>query len=560
MGSGKLWSVPYAMTAGEMSGPVKKLSVTGETTSSDEALFEVKNKDGQTVFAVYNEGVRVYVSNGAKALKGGFAVGGFGTDKAESTKYLFVGKDSVRIYLDTDPLTKGTKSGFAVGGYDLTKGVIQNFLDVNADSTRIYVRNSEKGIKGGFAVGGFDATKAPAAPFMSLDQSNYYIGHRSGVKNTTGLYNSVLGYESGLNNTEGFDNVFIGYQSGYSNKLGRYNVFLGFKAGYNNIGEIQTTPWLTEYGSGNVFIGTESGFSNVSGFANVFLGNNSGYYNISGTDNTFIGHCAGEENSDGIGNLYLGGFAGRHNLNGWYNVNVGFYSGNENTQSGNTFLGAYAGEKNISGQNNTFVGNGAGLNSAGSSNVFIGFQAGANETGNGRLYIANSSTNSPLIFGNFSAGTVGLGTIAPTQTLDVNGNARFRSIGSGTFAYNLNITSDGTLTTATSDISMKENIEQISNALESVTKLRGVFFNWKDDAMGSKQLGMIAQEVATVIPEIVFTNPVDGLKGINYAQTSALFVEAIKEQQQQIESQQKEIEELKMMMLEMKNKIASLSR
>jgi diacylglycerol kinase family enzyme len=73
-------------------------------------------------------------------------------------------------------------------------------------------------------------------------------------------------------------------------------------------------------------------------------------------------------------------------------------------------------------------------------------------------------------------------------------------------------------------------------------------------------MGMIAQEVATVIPEMVFTNPVDGLKGINYAQTSALFVEAIKEQQQQIESQQKEIEELKMMMMEMKNEIASLSR
>jgi hypothetical protein len=560
MGTSQLLSVPYAMTSGDLAGTVDKLSVKGTTSGLEEALFEVKNKDGQTVFAVYNEGVRVYVSNGAKAVKGGFAVGGFGTDKAESTKYLFVGKDSVRIYLDNNPLTKGTKTGFAVGGYDLTKGVTQNFLDVSADSTRIYVKNQGKGIKGGFAVGGFDATKAPASPFMSLDRSNYYIGHKSGVKNTTGLYNSVLGYEAGLNNTEGFDNVFLGYQSGYSNTVGRYNVFLGFKAGYSTVGEIQTTPWLIEYGSCNVFIGTESGFSNVSGFANVFLGNNSGYYNISGTDNTFIGHCAGEENSDGLGNLYLGGFAGRHNLSGWYNVNVGFYSGNKNTQNGNTFLGAYAGENNILGQNNTFAGNGAGMNSTGSSNVFVGFQAGANETGNGRLYIANSSTNSPLIYGNFSAGTVGLGTTAPTQTLDVNGNARFRSIGSDAFAYNLSITTDGTLTTATSDISMKENIEQISNALESVTKLRGVYFSWKNDPVSVKQMGMIAQEVATVIPEMVFTNPVDGLKGINYAQTSALFVEAIKEQQQQIESQQKEIEELKMMMMEMKNEIASLSR
>ncbi|MCU0462418.1 MAG: hypothetical protein MUF36_10465 [Bacteroidales bacterium] len=108
MGSAKLWSVPYAMVAEDLAGSVKKLAVRGETSGlDDETLFEVKNKDGQTVFAVYNEGVRIYVSNGTKAVKGGFAVGGFGTDKAESTKYLFVGKDSVRIYLDNNPLTKG---------------------------------------------------------------------------------------------------------------------------------------------------------------------------------------------------------------------------------------------------------------------------------------------------------------------------------------------------------------------------------------------------------------------------------------------------------------------
>ncbi len=77
-------SVPYAMIAEDLAGSVKKLAVEGETSGLEDALFEVKNKDGQTVFAVYNEGVRIYVSNGAKALKGGFAVGGFGTDKAES--------------------------------------------------------------------------------------------------------------------------------------------------------------------------------------------------------------------------------------------------------------------------------------------------------------------------------------------------------------------------------------------------------------------------------------------------------------------------------------------
>jgi hypothetical protein len=84
MGTSQLWSVPYSMVAKELDGPVEKLGVTGVTDNMEEALFEVKNKTGQTVFAVYNEGVRVYVDNGAKGIKGGFAIGGFGSGKAPS--------------------------------------------------------------------------------------------------------------------------------------------------------------------------------------------------------------------------------------------------------------------------------------------------------------------------------------------------------------------------------------------------------------------------------------------------------------------------------------------
>ena len=171
MGVSRLWSVPYSSIAEGLGGPVKKLAVKGVTTSPDDALFEVKNKDGQIVFAVYNEGVRVYVSDGAKALKGGFAVGGFGTDKAESTKYMFVGKDSVRIYLDTNPLTKKLKGGFAVGGYDLLKGTVQDYLDVNSDSVRIYIDSNPatKKVKGGFAVGGYDMTKGTNTNYMNVN-------------------------------------------------------------------------------------------------------------------------------------------------------------------------------------------------------------------------------------------------------------------------------------------------------------------------------------------------------------------------------------------------------
>lgn len=123
MGSAKLWSVPYAMVSGNLGGSVKKLAVNGETANMDEALFEVKNKGGQTVFAVYNEGVRVYVDNGTKGVKGGFSIGGFGSAKGTSQEYFVVNADSIRAYIYDDPLVKSVKGGFSIGGFSSAKGV-----------------------------------------------------------------------------------------------------------------------------------------------------------------------------------------------------------------------------------------------------------------------------------------------------------------------------------------------------------------------------------------------------------------------------------------------------
>ena len=64
MGSTRFWSVPYSQVSGALSGSLNKLAVKGNVVSPDSALFEVKNNTGQTVFAVYNEGVRVYVDDG----------------------------------------------------------------------------------------------------------------------------------------------------------------------------------------------------------------------------------------------------------------------------------------------------------------------------------------------------------------------------------------------------------------------------------------------------------------------------------------------------------------
>ena len=71
--------------------------------------------------------------------------------------------------------------------------------------------------------------------------------------------------------------------------------------------------------------------------------------------------------------------------------------------------------------------------------------------------------------------------------------------------------------------------------------LRGVTYNWKDSTMPKRMMGMIAQEVLRVAPELVFQNERNGYYGINYGETSGLLIEAIKTQQKTIQELSKSL-------------------
>ena len=110
---------------------------------------------------------------------------------------------------------------------------------------------------------------------------------------------------------------------------------------------------------------------------------------------------------------------------------------------------------------------------------------------------------------------------------------------SGTLNVTGDIVASGDVT-AYSDITLKSNIQTIDNALDKVTALRGVTFD-KDGRKGS---GVIAQEVEEVLPEVVHTND-DGLKSVAYGNMVGTLIEAMKEQQEQINQLKAEIEKLK---------------
>ncbi len=95
-----------------------------------------------------------------------------------------------------------------------------------------------------------------------------------------------------------------------------------------------------------------------------------------------------------------------------------------------------------------------------------------------------------------------------------------------------NIVADGNIT-AYSDERLKDNIETIENGLDKVTQLRGVSYS-KDN---KKSIGVIAQEVEKVLPEIVVTGDTEEkLKSVDYGRLTAVLIEAVKEQQEQIDT------------------------
>ena len=129
------------------------------------------------------------------------------------------------------------------------------------------------------------------------------------------------------------------------------------------------------------------------------------------------------------------------------------------------------------------------------------------------------------------------------STNDGWGTERFRINTDGaTFCFS-SFTASGDVT-AFSDARIKENIKPIENALDKVLNLQGVYYTRTDTEDKSEKVGVIAQEVQKVLPQVV-TESDKGILGVSYGNISAVLIEAIKEQQTQIESQKTEIEELK---------------
>jgi len=167
-----------------------------------------------------------------------------------------------------------------------------------------------------------------------------------------------------------------------------------------------------------------------------------------------------------------------------------------------------------------------------------GATLGATDKNGGDLYLsggtATGTGSSNLYFQTATANTTGTTDNAPSTKMTILGNGNV-GIGTTTPAQTLSVyngVSTGTYTTTgwvhSSDARLKTNILTIQNALDTVTKLHGVTFNWMAEPDTNPQIGFIAQDVLPVLPEVVTGTDAEGY-GIAYGNITALLVNAVTE-------------------------------
>src|SRR5262245_47189299 len=284
-------------------------------------------------------------------------------------------------------------------------------------------------------------------------------------------------------NSTGDRNTATGAFAVFSNTTGGSNTANASQALVNN-----TT------GNQNTANGFQALLSNTVGDSNAATGNNALVSNTEGDFNTATGDSALHNNTTGSSNTANGASALPGNTTGNNNTAAGFHALTSNsTGDNNTAIGVSALLDNTTASNNTGVGvNTLFHNTTGSNNIALGVSAGENlTTGNNNIDRGNEGVTA-------AADTIGIGD-SQTKTFI----AGIREITTGMpDAINVVIDSAGQLGTVSSSKRFKHNIKGMDCASEAIHALKPVTFHYKNDASGTPQFGLIAEEVAEVNPNL----------------------------------------------------------
>jgi hypothetical protein len=348
---------------------------------------------------------------------------------------------------------------------------------------------------------GFGALQSNTVECCNTAVGTQALVNSNVVNNPSGLPNDAFGYQALYSNTTGFQNAAFGYQALYAAATGSANAAFGFEAmgnaiGYNNA----AFGYQALYGGGTKYapqdssaFGFQALFSNTSGTNDAFgfraLLNNTG-----GSENAAFGYVAMQNNTTGGSNAGFGQFALSANTTGSQNTGVGFGALGANvTGSELSCIGAYC---------------------SASSDV-------TNATAIGAHALVEQSNSLVLGGTGDHAVNVGIGTTKPSNILTI-GRGLGHPVSDSWETY--------------SSRRWKTNIHPLQDALSKVEQLRGVSYDLK--ASGKHEIGVIAEEVGAVVPEIVsFEENGKDARGVDYSRLTALLIEAVKAQQKQIAAQ-----------------------
>ena len=325
-------------------------------------------------------------------------------------------------------------------------------------------------------------------------------------------------------------------------KLASLNAFMGFSGnstmtGLSNTASGAEALLSNTTGNGNTATGAVALIFNTTGSSNTGTGSGALELNTTGIDNTATGDAALQYNTTGNFNTAEGFKALNANTNGYANTAQGENALGANTTGAlNTAQGSYALPANTTGYENTGIGEATLLyNTTGSYNTALGYEAGTDSAHTGLLYAtaigaqAVVSQSNAIVLGGPYGGSafakVGIGTATPTNALTI-ANGAGPAISNGWNVY--------------SSRRFKTNIHTMEGALEKVERMRGVYYDQKSD--GKRQVGVIAEEVGAVVPEVVTweANGKDA-QSVDYSRLTALLIESTKEQQALIQKQQQQL-------------------
>jgi len=205
-----------------------------------------------------------------------------------------------------------------------------------------------------------------------------------------------------------------------------------------------------------------------------------------------------------------------------------------------------------SGQTGVYGTSTSGNGVTGVSNSGIGGYFASNGTGSGSLSYAASNNGvtgktGSSAFGiagvkgvSLTGGSFGVAGYAVDTGYAIFGQNDSASGWAGVFYGN--VWTSGSY--QTSDVRLKKDIQDAPYGLAQLLKLRPVSFKWKKDADGDpRQLGLIAQEVQKIVPEVVMTDGPEGKLGVNYTALIPVMIRSVQDQQKLIQDQQKKLQE-----------------